>query len=173
MSPRIELLSEEERTCVGITSGPGHEGSVWPQVLGNAELRERYDQHGTQGLDVNFMDASEFFTMLFGSDKFEHLVGELMLAAAARNGGEFTFAQIKLAAGAEADDRVGYRCIASESTSTHAFGDVQVVRTEAARHHAQSPAQAMGGRRPAGLHGNQPSSAILLLALHRCDGGCG
>ena len=95
MSPRIELLSEEERTCVGITSGPGHEGSVWPQVLGNAELRERYDQHGTQGLDVNFMDASEFFTMLFGSDKFEHLVGELMLAAAARNGGEFTFAQIK------------------------------------------------------------------------------
>ena len=66
-----------------------------PQVLGNAELRERYDQHGTQGLDVNFMDASEFFTMLFGSDKFEHLVGELMLAAAARNGGEFTFAQIK------------------------------------------------------------------------------
>ena len=65
------------------------------QVLGNAELRERYDQHGSQALDVNFMDASEFFMMLFGSDKFEHLLGELMIAAAARNGGEFSFAQIK------------------------------------------------------------------------------
>lgn len=65
------------------------------QVLGNAELRDRYDKHGAQALDVNFMDASEFFMMLFGSDKFEHLVGELMIAAAARNGGDFSFAQIK------------------------------------------------------------------------------
>ena len=54
------------------------------QVLGNAELRQRYDQHGAEGLDVNFMDGAEFFTMLFGSDSFEHLLGELMIAAAAR-----------------------------------------------------------------------------------------
>ena len=65
------------------------------QVLGNTELRERYDAHGAQGLDVNFMDASEFFTMLFGSDKFEHLLGELMIAAAARNGGDFSLMQLK------------------------------------------------------------------------------
>ena len=54
------------------------------QVLGNAELRQRYDQHGAEGLDVNFMDGAEFFTMLFGSDSFEHLLGELMIAATAR-----------------------------------------------------------------------------------------
>lgn len=59
------------------------------------ELRKRYDANGVQGLDVNFMDACEFFTMLFGSDKFQHLIGELMLATAARNGGEFSFAQHK------------------------------------------------------------------------------
>ena len=54
------------------------------QVVGNAELRQRYDQHGAEGLDVNFMDGAEFFTMLFGSDSFEHLLGELMTAATAR-----------------------------------------------------------------------------------------
>ena len=56
------------------------------QVLGNAELRQRYDAHGINGLDVNFVDGAEFFAALFGSDKFEHLVGELILAAAARAG---------------------------------------------------------------------------------------
>ncbi|KAK9826317.1 hypothetical protein WJX74_008417 [Apatococcus lobatus] len=56
------------------------------QVLSNPELRARYDQHGEDGLDVNFMDGAEFFTMLFGCDRFEHLVGELMLATLARVG---------------------------------------------------------------------------------------
>lgn len=60
------------------------------QVLGNEELRKRYDAHGSQGLDVNFVDGAEFFTALFGSDRFEHLVGELMLAAAARAGPSIT-----------------------------------------------------------------------------------
>ena len=41
------------------------------------------------------MDGAEFFTALFGSDRFEHLVGELMIAAAARCGSDFTAAQIK------------------------------------------------------------------------------
>ncbi|KAK9815321.1 hypothetical protein WJX72_001695 [[Myrmecia] bisecta] len=65
------------------------------QVLGTPELRARYDQHGTEGLDVNFMDGAEFFSMLFGSDSFEHLVGELMIAAAARNGGDLSAGQMK------------------------------------------------------------------------------
>lgn len=59
------------------------------QVLGNEELRKRYDAHGTQGLDVNFVDGAAFFGALFGSDRFEHLVGELMLATAARAGLDF------------------------------------------------------------------------------------
>lgn len=35
---------------------------------------KRYDAHGAQALDVNFVDASDFFAALFGSDRFEHLV---------------------------------------------------------------------------------------------------
>lgn len=44
-------------------------------MLCNPELRRRYDAHGSEGLDVNFMDSGEFFNALFGSDKFDHLVG--------------------------------------------------------------------------------------------------
>lgn len=65
------------------------------QVLGNAELRARYDQHGAEGLDVNFMDSAEFFAMLFGNDLFEHLVGELMITASARHGGELTAGELR------------------------------------------------------------------------------
>ncbi|KAL4428793.1 hypothetical protein ABPG77_005231 [Micractinium sp. CCAP 211/92] len=65
------------------------------QVLGNAELRKRYDEHGAEGLDVNFVDGAEFFTALFGSDRFEHLVGELRLAAAARQGGDLQPTQMR------------------------------------------------------------------------------
>lgn len=54
------------------------------QVLSNADLRAKYDQHGVEGLDVNFMDSAEFFSMLFGSDRFEHLLGELSLAQLTR-----------------------------------------------------------------------------------------
>ncbi|MEW5319507.1 MAG: hypothetical protein WDW38_010652 [Sanguina aurantia] len=65
------------------------------QVLCNADLRAKYDEHGSKGLDVNFMDGGEFFNMLFGNDLFEHLVGELMMAAAARTGGDLTAAEMK------------------------------------------------------------------------------
>lgn len=60
------------------------------QVLSNADLRAKYDQHGVEGLDVNFMDSAEFFSMLFGSDRFEHLLGELSLAQMARSGEPLT-----------------------------------------------------------------------------------
>lgn len=55
------------------------------QVLSNADLRAKYDAHGVEGLDVNFMDSAEFFSMLFGSDRFEHLLGELSLAQLTRS----------------------------------------------------------------------------------------
>ncbi|CAK0741307.1 hypothetical protein CVIRNUC_001315 [Coccomyxa viridis] len=56
------------------------------QVLASPELRKRYDAKGAEGVDVDFMDHAEFFNALFGSDRFEHLVGELMIAAASRHG---------------------------------------------------------------------------------------
>ena len=56
------------------------------QVLASPELRKRYDAKGAEGVDVDFMDHAEFFSALFGSDRFEHLVGELMIAAASRHG---------------------------------------------------------------------------------------
>ena len=135
------------------------------QVLGNAELRERYDAGGQKALDINFMEVrapctethffpahfnkiwrkfgpgtafrnfcqsacqfmqctrsgnrvgdpafmysavmvvhvsrvccaqgAEFFTALFGSERFEHLVGELMIAAAARVGGDLGASQLR------------------------------------------------------------------------------
>jgi adenylate kinase len=44
-------------------------------------LREKYDAEGMSGVDdVEPMDAGAFFTMLFGSDRFEPLIGELQLA---------------------------------------------------------------------------------------------
>lgn len=65
------------------------------QVLANPDLRERYDRNGAEGLDVNLMDGSEFFNMLFGNQLFEYLVGELIIAAAARSGGELTQTELK------------------------------------------------------------------------------
>jgi len=56
------------------------------QVLASPDLRKRYDAKGAEGVDVDFMDHAEFFNALFGSDKFDHLVGELMIAAASRHG---------------------------------------------------------------------------------------
>ncbi|KAL4451590.1 hypothetical protein ABPG75_007252 [Micractinium tetrahymenae] len=115
------------------------------QVLGNAELRKRYDEHGTEGLDVNFVDGAEFFTALFGSDRFEHLVGELMLAAAARHGGDFQPAQLKRIQHAREEklavllgallrryvegDAVGFResmAVEAGELATASFGDVML-----------------------------------------------
>ncbi|KAG2485127.1 hypothetical protein HYH03_016114 [Edaphochlamys debaryana] len=64
------------------------------QVLGNAELRARYDAHGCSGLEANLMESTAFFAMLFGSDQFEGLVGELGIALAARHGSDLTAADV-------------------------------------------------------------------------------
>jgi len=65
------------------------------QVLSNPNLRERYDQDGAEGLDTNFIDASVFFGMLFGSERFEHLIGELAISTAARNSGNLSQKQMQ------------------------------------------------------------------------------
>ena len=53
------------------------------QVLSDPSTRERYDAKGAEAVGSDFIDPAAIFTMLFGSEKFDHLVGELKLAAAA------------------------------------------------------------------------------------------
>ncbi len=57
------------------------------QVLSDKEMREKYDKGGEAGVDEqHFMDSGDLFVMIFGSDKFDALVGELALAAAMAEG---------------------------------------------------------------------------------------
>ena len=65
------------------------------QVLSNEELRRKYDAHGKVALDMNFVEGSEFYAALFGSDKFIHLIGELALATSARLGDELDSAKMQ------------------------------------------------------------------------------
>jgi hypothetical protein len=54
------------------------------QVLQNPQLRAGYDRTGKDATkDHNFVDPSAFFTVLFGSDKFQPYIGELALASMA------------------------------------------------------------------------------------------
>ena len=45
-------------------------------MLCNTELRAKYDAHGADALNVDFMDSSEFFTALFGSDRRAAVLGQ-------------------------------------------------------------------------------------------------
>lgn len=66
------------------------------QVLQDATMRARYDAHGAASLDVNFMDAGVFFTMLFGSERFEPYIGKLTLAAAASLEGNLSMRRLQI-----------------------------------------------------------------------------
>jgi hypothetical protein len=68
---------------------------VLVQILASPELRKQYDAHGSEGLDANLVNGALFFTCLFGSDRFEHLIGELLIAVAARSGGDLNMAEMK------------------------------------------------------------------------------
>jgi len=57
------------------------------QVLSNEEFRAKYDESGRGGLDVSVVDSMQFFSMLFGSEPFEYLFGELKAATMFSLGG--------------------------------------------------------------------------------------
>ena len=66
------------------------------QVLSNDELRQKYDAQGKAALEHNsLVDPTSFFAMLFGSEPFEHLIGELKLATMFALGGEADEAYLK------------------------------------------------------------------------------
>lgn len=58
------------------------------QVLADPKLRAQYDKNGTEGLNVDFMDGVCFFSMLFGCEQFEYLIGEMFIASSARLDGD-------------------------------------------------------------------------------------
>lgn len=52
------------------------------QTLSDEGLRSRYDKFGKQGTeDAPVMDSAAFFAMVFGSDKFDSLVGEMKITS--------------------------------------------------------------------------------------------
>jgi len=54
------------------------------QVLSNDNLRANYDRNGLDSVkDAQLIDSHIFFTMLFGSERFEPLVGQLALSTMA------------------------------------------------------------------------------------------
>lgn len=58
------------------------------RVLSDPESRAVYDRYGDRGLvknSVDVIDPSTLFAMVFGSDQFVHLIGELQLASLASN----------------------------------------------------------------------------------------
>jgi hypothetical protein len=59
------------------------------QVLSNDEMRAKYDASGKAALEASsLIDPTSYFAMLFGSEPFEYLVGELRLATLFLHGGE-------------------------------------------------------------------------------------
>eukprot|EP01012_Entosiphon_sulcatum_P026107 TRINITY_DN314_c0_g1_i9.p1 TRINITY_DN314_c0_g1~~TRINITY_DN314_c0_g1_i9.p1 ORF type:complete len:501 (-),score=78.62 TRINITY_DN314_c0_g1_i9:765-2075(-) len=57
------------------------------QILSNPDLRAKYDKEGETGIGESpTIDSGVFFTMLFGSEKFEHLVGRLALTTVVMSG---------------------------------------------------------------------------------------
>ena len=58
-------------------------------MLSSEELRAKYDAQGKAALEASsLVDPAAFFAMLFGSEPFEPLIGELHLATRFALGGE-------------------------------------------------------------------------------------
>jgi DnaJ-class molecular chaperone len=54
------------------------------QILSNDNLRANYDRNGLDSVkDAQIIDSHIFFTMLFGSERFEPLLGQLALSTMA------------------------------------------------------------------------------------------
>ena len=50
-------------------------------MLSSEDLRAKYDKEGRTALEEHaLVDPSHFFAMLFGSEPFEYLIGELKMA---------------------------------------------------------------------------------------------
>ena len=97
------------------------------QVLSNEELRARYDSSGKDGLgEQDFVDTSAFFAALFGSDKFEPLVGRLGLATMAMAGVDLSKSEAA-ALQARREGRIAVKL--AELVAPFVAGDVEAFRS--------------------------------------------
>ena len=61
-----------------------HIGTAY-QVLSDEQTRQIYDERGTEGVDnAPKMDAGSLYAMIFGSEAFESIIGELSMAQQAK-----------------------------------------------------------------------------------------
>jgi DnaJ-domain-containing protein 1 len=56
------------------------------QTLSDPEMRKKYDEHGKEGVDQPEVDPVQLFSMVFGSEQFEHLIGKLTMTTVAELG---------------------------------------------------------------------------------------
>ncbi len=101
------------------------------QVLSNEELRARYDAGGKDGLgEQDFVDTSAFFAALFGSDKFEPLVGRLGLATMAMAGVDLSKSEAA-ALQARREGRIAVKL--AEMLAPYVAGDIEAFRAASKR----------------------------------------
>eukprot|EP00475_Leptophrys_vorax_P011777 TRINITY_DN18281_c0_g1_i1.p1 TRINITY_DN18281_c0_g1~~TRINITY_DN18281_c0_g1_i1.p1 ORF type:complete len:506 (-),score=145.75 TRINITY_DN18281_c0_g1_i1:28-1524(-) len=58
------------------------------QTLSDPEMRQRYDEHGKEGVNQPDIDPVQLFSMVFGSEQFEHLIGKLTMTTMAGLGAD-------------------------------------------------------------------------------------
>jgi hypothetical protein len=56
------------------------------QTLSDPEMRKKYDEHGKEGIDQPDIDPVQLFSMIFGSEQFEHFIGKLTMTTMAELG---------------------------------------------------------------------------------------
>mmetsp|Transcript_42243 Transcript_42243/g.105222 ORF Transcript_42243/g.105222 Transcript_42243/m.105222 type:complete len:603 (-) Transcript_42243:344-2152(-) len=67
------------------------------QVLADEQTRHKYDQHGVKVVEgKGAVDAGVFFTMLFGSERFEPYIGTLALASMASMEGQLSMRRMQV-----------------------------------------------------------------------------
>jgi hypothetical protein len=50
------------------------------QILGDLDLRKKYDKEGKEGIkDVRVLDSKQLYTILFGNDDLDEYIGELLI----------------------------------------------------------------------------------------------
>ena len=100
-------------------------------MLSNEELRARYDAGGKDGLgEQDFVDTSAFFAALFGSDKFEPLVGRLGLATMAMAGVDLSKSEAA-ALQARREGRIAVKL--AEMLAPYVAGDIEAFRAASKR----------------------------------------